>query len=133
MTTIRFSPVSQAQLITNRNRLSCLIYFLSCSVFLFAGFYFVLNVNIYIALANMASCFFGSYIASLLEFNFSKRICIKYETELVAQGIDQKIVDRKKYFGERYEKTFIEFCINPTSSEFSPIRYDIILSICSQS
>ena len=99
--------------IPNRNRLSCLIYFLSCSVFLFAGFYFVLNVNIYIALANMVSCFFGSYIASLLEFNFSKRICIKYETELVAQGIDQKIVDRKKYFGERYEKTFIEFCINP--------------------
>ncbi|AEE16912.1 methyl-accepting chemotaxis protein [Treponema brennaborense] len=113
--------------VPERNRISTLLYFFLSSNLLFCGYYFVLKSNLYISLCTLFSCYFGSYIACLLEFSYTKKICSKYEAELVGQGIDQKILDERKWFGEQYEKTFITFVIIPVV--FSAINF-ILLYIC---
>ena len=99
--------------IPNRNRISGFCYFFICSHILFFGYHFILKANIAVNLCSIFACYFTSYIASLLEFSYSKKVCSKYEVRLVGQGLDKKILDQKKYFGERYEKTFNTFVIIP--------------------
>ena len=99
--------------IPNRNRISGFCYFFSCSHILFFGYHFILKANIAVNLCSIFACYFTSYIASLLEKKKKKKVCSKYEVRLVGQGLDKKILDQKKYFGERYEKTFNTFVIIP--------------------
>ncbi len=103
-------------------RISTLIYFFISANLLFCGFHFLLKVNLYISLAALFACYFGTYIAGLLGFNYTKKVCSKYETELVGKGLDQKILDEKKCFGEHYERTF-------TTSVIIPIILSVIVFV----
>ncbi len=42
---------------------------------------------------------FGSYIAGLLAINYSEKICSGYCEQLLEQGIDRELIDKKKHFG----------------------------------
>lgn len=99
--------------IPNRNRISAFLYFFISSNLLFCGFYFYIHADLYVSLCALFACYTGSYIAGLLEFNFSKKICSKYETKLVNKGLNQDVLDGTKCFGERYEYTFLTFVILP--------------------
>ena len=59
-------------------RISTLIYFFISANLLFCGFHFLLKVNLYISLAALFACYFGTYIAGLLGFNYTKKVCSKY-------------------------------------------------------
>lgn len=100
----------------DRNRISGFCYFFLCCHILFLAYHFLLKANLRVNLCSIFACYYASYIASLLEFSYSKKVCSKYEAELVRQGLDKKILDQKKYFGERYEKTFNTFVIVPLLS-----------------
>ena len=100
-------------LLPKLKQIECFIYFVICSVFLFIYFLFFMKVNFVICAATLMACLLGSYVAGLFSITYSRKICSVYEKELVKEGIDESILDKKTNFGLPYAKNFFTFCIIP--------------------
>ena len=94
-------------------QIECFLYFVACSFILFSLLYFGMHANLAISCATLMSFLLGSYISGLVTLSFSRKVCTDYEKELVNEGIDEKILDRKKVFGLSYKTNFTTFCIIP--------------------
>lgn len=95
------------------NKLSAFLYFLVCCFVLFLSYHFYIGANLKLNLCSFVASLVGSYVASLLEYGYTRSICSKYEIQLAGKGIDKKILEDKKIFGESYLKSFITFVILP--------------------
>ena len=93
--------------------IECFIFFVTCSFVLFSLLYFGMHANFAISCASLMSFLLGSYISALVTLSFTRKVCTNYEKELVNEGIDEKILDRKKVFGLSYKTNFTTFCIIP--------------------
>lgn len=100
-------------LIPTIKQIECFLYFVICSVLLFLYFYAYMKVNFLISIAAFMACFLGSYIAGLFTVTYVRKICTVYEKELVNQGIDESILEKRKCYGLSYYTNFFTFCIIP--------------------
>lgn len=89
------------------------IYFFICAIMLAAGYHFYYKINLSINAVSLLSCFLGAYLAGMLALANTKNICNEYACNLVDQGIDLKILNKKQFFGVSYSKTFVLYCIVP--------------------
>lgn len=97
-------------------------YFMVCSVLLALSYKFILNMNPYINAVSLLACLLGAFLASQLALSYSRRICTRYACELVEDGIDEKILKDRQYFGISYNKAFVLYCI-------IPVIWGIILAV----
>ena len=88
-------------------------YFVVCAIGLAAAYHFIYKVNLSINIVSLCSCFLGAYVAGLLALANTRSICNEYECRLVEDGIDEKILNKKSYFGVSYHKTFTLYCTIP--------------------
>lgn len=88
-------------------------YFAVCALMLAAGYHFIYKVNTSLNLVSLFSCILGAYVAALLALANTRAICNEYECRLVEQGIDEKILNKKTYFGVSYQRTFSLYCTVP--------------------
>ena len=88
-------------------------YFVICAIGLAAAYQFIYKVNMSINGVSLLSCVLGAYVAGLLALANTRSICNEYECELVEEGIDLKILNKKTYFGVSYQKTFSLYCTVP--------------------
>ncbi len=88
-----------------------LTYFSVCAVLLAISYHFILDMNIRINFVSFVACQQGAYLASLLAYSYSRKICSQYECELVNEGIDETILKDKQYFGSSYQKGFLEYVL----------------------
>ena len=91
----------------------CFLYFFICAIGLAAAYHYIYSVNLSINLVSMCCCFLGAYVAGLLALANTRGICNEYECRLVEAGIDEKILNKKTYFGVSYERTFFLYCTVP--------------------
>ncbi len=105
-----------------RKQTEALLYFVICSFLLAFAYKLLLDMNIAVNAVNLAACLLGAYLASLLALAYSRSICARYACELVEEGIDQKILKEKQYFGTSYQRTFTFYCT-------FPILWGVLLSM----
>jgi methyl-accepting chemotaxis protein len=79
-------------------------------------------MNPYINAVSLLACLLGAFLASQLALSYSRRICTRYACELVEDGIDEKILKDRQYFGISYNKAFVLYCI-------IPVIWGIILAV----
>ena len=96
-----------------RKAIEAFAYFAICAVMLAAAYHFIYKVNTSINAVSLFSCVLGAYVAGLLALANTRAICNEYECMLVEEGIDSKILNKKKYFGVSYQKTFSLYCTVP--------------------
>ena len=88
-------------------------YFFICAILLATYYHFGMNLNIHINIVSLLACWLGAYLASLLALSYSSKICTRYESELVEEGIDKSILEDRQHFGVSYGRTFFMYCIVP--------------------
>ena len=88
-------------------------YFAVCSFGLAAAYHFIYHINISLNLVSLVSCLLGSYVARLLAYANTRKICNEYASRLVEEGIDERILTKKTVFGMSATKTFYVYCIVP--------------------
>lgn len=88
-------------------------YFVVCAIALAAAYQFIYKVNLSINIVSLISCFLGAYVAGLLALANTRAICNEYECRLVEAGIDEKILNKRTYFGVSYQRTFSLYCTVP--------------------
>ncbi len=88
-------------------------YFAICALLLAAAYQYFYSVNISINAVSLCSCLLGAFVAGLLALANTRSICNEYECELVEEGIDEKILNKKKFFGLSYQNTFTLYCTIP--------------------
>ena len=89
------------------------LYFVACSLMLALGYHFLLKMGIFLNAISLYACFLGAYLASLLAISYTRRACGIYTSSLVEEGIDQKVLRNKQFFGFSYAKSFFYYCIIP--------------------
>lgn len=105
-----------------RKQTEALIYFVICSFLLAFAYKLLLDMNLAVNAVSLAACLLGAYLASLLALSYSRSICARYACELVEEGIDQKILKEKQFFGTSYQRTFTFYCT-------IPVLWGILLSM----
>ena len=70
----------------------------------------------------MCCCLLGAYVASLLALANTRAICNDYACRLVEDGVDEKKLKNKQFFGTSYQKTFTLYCT-------VPVIWGIVLSV----
>ena len=90
-----------------------IIYFVVCAIMLAVAYNILYKVNNSVNFVSLMSCFLGAYVAGLLALANTRSICNEYECKLVNEGIDEKILHKRTYFGISYQKTFVLYCIVP--------------------
>ena len=88
-------------------------YFVVCAIALAAAYHFIYKVNLSINIVSLCSCFLGAYVAGLLALANTRGICNEYACRIVEEGIDEKILNKKSYFGVSYHRTFALYCTIP--------------------
>ena len=88
-------------------------YFVVCAIALAAAYHFIYRVNLSINIVSLCSCFLGAYVAGLLALANTRGICNEYACRIVEEGIDEKILNKKSYFGVSYHRTFALYCTIP--------------------
>ena len=96
-----------------RKSIECFTYFFVCAIALAAAYDYFYHVNLAINLVSLVSCFLGAYVAGLLALANTRSICNEYECRLVEEGIDEKILNKKSFFGVSYQRTFSLYCTVP--------------------
>ena len=90
-----------------------IIYFVVCAIMLAVAYHIFYKVNVSVNFVSLMSCFLGAYVAGLLALANTRSICNEYECKLVNDGIDERILNKRTYFGISYQKTFVLYCIVP--------------------
>ncbi len=96
-----------------RKQLEAFSYFFSCTFLLGATYQYFLHINIQLNIVSMCCCALGAYVACLLALANTRAICNEYACRIVDDGIDEKILNKKSFFGTSYQKTFTLYCTVP--------------------
>ena len=114
-----FTQEERTQLFLNLHKLpkrkciEAITYFAICAVGLAGAYHIFYKVNVSLNLVSLCSCFLGAYIAGLLALSHTRSICNEIACGLVDEGIDEKILKKKKHFGISYQRTFTMYCTIP--------------------
>lgn len=81
-------------------------FFVVSAMFLTATYHFLYHMSIVLNAVNFLAMLLGAYVASLFALSYSRSICTKYACRLVEDGIDEKILNERYYFGTSYQKSF---------------------------
>ena len=81
-------------------------FFVVSAIFLTCIYHFLYHMNIILNAVNFLAMLLGAYVASLFALSYSRSICTKYACRLVEDGIDEKILKERYYFGTSYQKSF---------------------------
>ncbi len=76
-------------------------------------FYFYIKVDVVTEIFVLMSCVFAAYIASVLGLYFAETVCSKYAVDLIEEGVDEKLVQNRKFFGTSLLSYFILFIVIP--------------------
>ena len=96
-----------------RKQLEAFSYFFICSFLLAGAYEFILKINPYLNIVSLCCCLLGAYVASLLALANTRAICNDYACRLVEDGVDERILKNKNFFGTSYQKTFTLYCTVP--------------------
>ena len=96
-----------------KKAIEAIIYFVVCAIMLAVAYHIFYKVNVSVNFVSLMSCFLGAYVAGLLALANTRSICNEYECKLVNDGIDERILNKRTYFGISYQKTFVLYCIVP--------------------
>ena len=77
-------------------------------------FYFVVKVSLITFVFILFTCVYSSYIASVAGILCAEKVCSKYALELISEGVDSSIVDKKNFFGFSIKNYFYTFICIPT-------------------
>ena len=105
-----------------RKQIEAFSYFFVCTFGLAAAYKILLNMNNQLNIVSICSCILGAYVASLLALANTRAICNEYAVRIVDQGVDEKILNKKTFFGTSYQKTFTLYCT-------IPVLWGIVLAV----
>lgn len=109
----RTALFKEVQAYPRRKQLETVLYFATGSVVLVVLYEVFFDMNFLMNLASFVACLFGTYIAGQLALLFSVKICSEMAREIVAQGIDDEVVQQKKVFGLTFVRLFVLCVIIP--------------------
>ena len=101
--------------VPNKKRIEAFTYFAVCSVILTVSYRYILETENAINIVSFFACLLGAFLASQLALSYSRKICMRYASELVDEGIDEKILKDRQYFGVSYPRAFILYCLIPVA------------------
>ena len=96
-----------------KKQIEALIYFVTCSIILALVYHFAYGVNVKLNFVSFFGCLLGSYVAALLAYSNTRNVCNDYVRRLVDEGIDEKILSKRNFFGLSYTKNFVMYCLIP--------------------
>ena len=96
-----------------RKQIEAFSYFFTCTFLLAAAYKYFLNISLQLNIVSICCCILGAYIACLLALANTRAICNEYACRIVDQGVDEKILNNKNFFGTSYQKTFTMYCTIP--------------------
>ena len=105
-----------------RKQLEAFSYFFVCTFLLGAAYQYFLHINIQLNIVSMCCCALGAYVACLLALANTRKICNEYACRIVDEGIDEKILNSRIFYGTSYQKTFTLYCT-------VPVIWGIILAV----
>ena len=111
-----------------KKALQTFLYFFVCSFLLAVSYHFipVMGVNIRTSVYALIACLYGSYFAGLVAFVYSEKLCKPMGQKLVQEGIDNKYVHQKKYFGMGLTLRAVLYVVIP--SLYISILYIVIVN-----
>jgi methyl-accepting chemotaxis protein len=96
-----------------RMRLENVSFYFICSCLLYVLYDKILGVTYYVNIMSYAACLFGTFVSGFITENFWRKRCAAIACTIVAQGIDDEYVMRKKCFGLPLRRQLIEHIIVP--------------------
>ena len=96
-----------------RKQTEAIIFFVTCSILLAIAYQMFYRINYRLNIVSFISCLLGSYVAALLAYSNTRNICNDYARRLVDEGVDEKLLSKRNYFGMSYYKTFTLYCLIP--------------------
>ena len=99
-----------------RKQTEAIVFFVICSILLTVAYQWLYKINYRLNIVSFISCLLGSYVAALLAYSNTRNICNDYARRLVDEGVDEKLLSKRNYFGMSYYKTFVSFLMSSRDS-----------------
>ncbi|MCK9170022.1 MAG: methyl-accepting chemotaxis protein [Treponema sp.] len=96
-----------------RMRLENVLLYFICSCFLYLLYDRILAIPYYVNIMSYAACLFGTFVSGFITENFWRKRCSAIACTIVAQGINDEYVMRKKCFGLPLRRQLVEHIIVP--------------------
>jgi methyl-accepting chemotaxis protein len=77
------------------------------------SFYFWFGISFSVTVFSFIACLFGAFNAGVLAYTYAERLCSRYATQLVSEGVDDSIVRAEHFFGPGIKRLVILHCIVP--------------------
>ncbi len=103
-------------------------FFAACSVLFFLVTLFMTDIGIYLSLLVLCEALFGSALAALMGFGYSRPLCTKEIYAVVKAGVSKKTVLQKKNFGGGINKQIFFFLILPALITTTLSMYVLIIN-----
>jgi Methyl-accepting chemotaxis protein len=79
------------------------------------SFYVWFGVSLPLTVFSLVACLYGAFNAGVLAYTYAERLCSKYATVLVAQGVDDGVIREKHFFGNNMKRLVVLHCIIPAA------------------